>query len=271
MSGSPIGWVGGKSRLAREIVRRIPIHGVFIEPFAGAANVLFAKPKEISQVEVLNDVHGELTNLFRCMRDRPLELIERLRWRLVSQEDFYHERDLVGREVNRCETERAAAFLWLVKCSFGSKMGRKASFGYARGLSRFRSDLIVDTIKRVHERLLHVYVFNEDFEKLIARFDRSDTFYYCDPPYWGAEKHYEHVIGKADHERLSTALQRIKGKFLLSYNDAPEIRRLYEWAIVEEVTTCYSLPKEANRQVTELLIRNYELPMAARGSRTSKK
>jgi len=266
MSGSPIGWVGGKSRLAREIVSRIPAHAAYVEPFAGGASVLFAKQREISRVEALNDAHGELTNLFRCMRDRPLELIEKLRWRIISREDFYRERELIGQESGHSEVERAAAFFWLLKCAFGSKTGRKASFGYSRKeLSRFRSECVEAAIKRAHERLRDVYIFNEDFEKLIDRYDSADTFFYCDPPYWGTEKAYECRIGQADHERLAEALKRAKGKFLLSYNDVPAIRDLYGWAIIEEVSTCYSLAKQAKRRVTELLIRNYELPNQANG------
>ena len=78
MLSSPIGWIGGKSRLRRAVLARIPEHHCYIEPFAGAAWAFFAKQAEVSEVEVINDYNGELANFWRCVRDRQLELIEKL-------------------------------------------------------------------------------------------------------------------------------------------------------------------------------------------------
>ena len=88
MLASPIGWVGGKSLLRKQILDRIPDHTCYVELFAGAAWICFAKPKEISKVEVINDTNGELSNFWRCVRDKHLELIEKLRFRVASKEDF---------------------------------------------------------------------------------------------------------------------------------------------------------------------------------------
>ena len=88
MLASPIGWVGGKSLLRKQILDRIPDHTCYVELFAGAAWICFAKPKELSKVEVINDTNGELSNFWRCVRDKHLELIEKLRFRIASKEDF---------------------------------------------------------------------------------------------------------------------------------------------------------------------------------------
>ena len=88
MQASPIGWVGGKSRLRKTILDRIPDHTCYVELFAGAAWICFAKPKEMSKVEVINDTNGELSNFWRCVRDKHLELIEKLRFRIASKQDF---------------------------------------------------------------------------------------------------------------------------------------------------------------------------------------
>lgn len=88
MLASPIGWVGGKRLLRKQILDRIPDHTCYVELFAGAAWICFAKPKELSKVEVINDTNGELSNFWRCVRDKHLELIEKLRFRIASKEDF---------------------------------------------------------------------------------------------------------------------------------------------------------------------------------------
>ena len=262
MLSSPIGWIGGKSRLRRAVLARIPEHHCYIEPFAGAAWILFAKDLERSQVEVINDFNGELANFWRCVRDRHLELIEKLKFRLIIQHDFMRIRSKWG-DLGRDEIERAADFFWLIKHSFGGKSGKRATFGYsAREKHGYDLDLIQLTLQRAYERLQRVYIFNEDFERLIDRFDREDSFFYCDPPYYGCESCYEaDFTGK--HERLAERLQKLKGRFLLSYNDCDEIRTLYDgWCKIESIQTRYSLSNQrladqSKSKASEVFIMNY--------------
>lgn len=264
MRNSPIGWIGGKRLLRKEILRRIPEHATYVEAFAGAAWVLFGKDPSTSKAEILNDGDGELANFFRCVREKPLELIEKLKFRLVSQEDFRREKRAGAAEPT--EIQRAAKFFWRLKCSFGGKMNAKSNFGYAFGeRPSFRTERLTQIIASAHDRLKHVYIFREDFETLIDRFDRPETFFYCDPPYYGCESCYEHTFHGSDHERLAARLRAIKGKFLLSYGDCLEIRNLYNWATIETVTTRYSLPKATTKRgtVNELLIRSYGLPTSS--------
>lgn len=104
---------------------------------------------------------------------------------------------------------------------------------------------------------------NKDFEKLIQQYDRPNTIFYLDPPYYETEDYYEDVgFGKADHERLCNALMQIKGKFLLSYNDCPQIRQLYsrEGIMIESTTRLSNIAQryDAGKQYPELLISNYD-------------
>lgn len=262
MLSSPIGWIGGKSRLRRAVLARIPEHHCYIEPFAGAAWILFAKSADMSQVEVINDFNGELANFWRCVRDRHLELIEKLKFRLISQQDFMRVRSKWG-DLGRDEVERAADFFWLIKHAFGGKSGRRATFGYsAREKHGYDLELVMQTLDRAHERLQRVYIFNEDFERLMDRFDREDSFFYCDPPYYGCESCYETDF-TGNHERLAERLKSIKGKFLLSYNDHEAIRSLYEaWTKIEGIQTRYSLSNQrladqSKAKVGEIFISNF--------------
>lgn len=262
MQASPIGWIGGKKRLRKAIIERIPAHSIYAEVFSGAAWVLFGKDRNTSTVEIINDLNGELTNFFRCVRDKPLELVERLQFRLINSEEFHAYR--ANRACDRSETERAACFFWALRLAYASRATARASFGYrlSEGRQRFRADLVEQTIRAAHERLQDVLVFSEDFEALIKRVDRDDTFFYCDPPYYGIKGCYTHELDDDGHKRLVNALRAIKGKFLLSYNDCAEIRKLYGWAEIEPITTRYSIMRKVearDKQHGELLIRNYDV------------
>jgi DNA adenine methylase len=97
------------------------------------------------------------------------------------------------------------------------------------------------------------------YQRLIERFDRPETFFYIDPPYYGNEDDYgEGIFGRGDFVRLRDVLAGIQGKFIMSINDVPEIRGLFEGCSIEEVMTNYKMPgAHKQKRVTELLIRNY--------------
>ena len=102
------------------------------------------------------------------------------------------------------------------------------------------------------------YIERMDWKDLISRYDTAETVFYLDPPYW----QHEHLYRRDDaerfdeHEELAKRLAGIKGKFLLSYNDCEEIRRLYEWARVKEVTAQYSVSGGRTNEI-ELIIGNW--------------
>ena len=83
---SPFKWVGGKSRLRKQIIKFLPDHTCYVELFCGAAWVLFAK--QPSQVEVINDIDQDLINFFRVVKNRPEELIASFEWELVARAEF---------------------------------------------------------------------------------------------------------------------------------------------------------------------------------------
>ena len=122
-------------------------------------------------------------------------------------------------------------------------------------------------IEQAHRRLADVVVENQDFGTLIRHYDRPVTFFYCDPPYHATEGYYQN-IGEAgfterDHIRLRDTLLSIQGKFLLSYNDDPFVRELYDvpGIQIEPVTRLNNIRQryDPNCQFSELLIANYDM------------
>lgn len=83
-------------------------------------------------------------------------------------------------------------------------------------------------MRTASKRLQHVVIENVDFEQLLKTYDRPGALFYLDPPYYEAEKYYPDRFQPEDHERLNQALKKLQGKFILSYNDCPEIRTMYQ-------------------------------------------
>lgn len=252
-----IGWVGGKSRLAGDIVKLFPAHKTYVEVFGGAGWVLFKKPQESSKVEVYNDINGDLVNLFRVVKHRPAELVEALNLVLYSRETYYRFLKEIDVHVDD-EVQRAARFFYLVKNSFGSNPVSGWGYGKAR-----KAGTIVDFsfLKEIQERLKSVYIDNRSFEKVISAFDSKDTLFYLDPPYWiDGEKFYKHEFSQEDHERLRAILGKIKGQFVLSYNDKSEVLRLYRGFKIQTTSPIhYSMnnKREKIRRKSELIITSF--------------
>lgn len=247
-----IGWIGGKKLLRNEIIKRFPDNiGRYIEVCGGAAWVLFAKERH-AELEVYNDANGDLVNLFRCVKYHCPELQRELSYMLNSRElfeDFKTQYNVRG----MTDIQRAARFFMVVKTSYGSDV---RSYGCVKK----DVSVMVQYLTKIQERLSRVVIENKDFESLIKVYDKPDGLLYLDPPYFGTEKYYDAEFPKDDHKRLNEVLRRVKGKFILSYNDCEYIRELYRGFKIEEVSRGHNLVgrySDRGRSYKELIIRNY--------------
>lgn len=152
------------------------------------------------------------------------------------------------------DVRRAAMYLKLLRFSYAS--GCKS---YAAQPFDLRK--LFGLIQELQERMAEVVVENQDFETLIRHYDRPDSFFYLDPPYLSTEDMYAVEFGWDDHVRLRDMLKDIQGKFLLSYNDCPEIRELYAGYEMFAFSRKHSMAQryEAGKEFPELLIGNYDL------------
>ena len=249
-------WVGGKKALRDEILARFPRnYKRYIEVFGGAGWVLFHKPPG-NDFEVFNDFNGNLVNLYRCVREQPEALRDELRYMLNSRLDFEYMKGMLHSQAVLPDVRRAAYYYALIR------------YSYAAGTSTFGSQPHAmwnnfPLIESAAGRLQKVVIENKDCVKLIRQYDRPESFFYCDPPYYNADQYYEAVSSDGfDHAGLADALLGIKGKFLLSYNDCPEIRALYDrpGIVVEGISRLSNIAQryENGKQYPELLISNYD-------------
>ena len=255
-------WVGGKKALRVEILARFPRnYKRYIEVFGGAGWVLFHKPPG-NDFEVFNDFNGNLVNLYRCVREQPEALRNELRYMLNSRLDFEYMKGMLHSQAVLPDVRRAAYYYALIR------------YSYAAGTSTFGSQPHAmwnnfPLIESAAGRLQKVVIENKDCVKLIRQYDRPESFFYCDPTYYNADQYYEAVSSDGfDHAGLADALLGIKGKFLLSYNDCPEIRALYDrpGIVVEGISRLSNIAQryENGKQYPELLISNYDTTELAR-------
>jgi DNA adenine methylase len=252
----PFAWIGGKQKLASDIVKLMPkTEHTYIEVFGGALSVFYAK--EPCKVEVVNDINGELINLHRAIRNSPQSLTMFMSQLLVSRELF---NDIRHQRVKpRNNIERAAFYLFLLTQSFGSKGD---NFAMNAKSGRKPKDLY-KSYGKWSKRLKHVTIENKSFEELIKLYYKEEAFFYCDPPYVSTESYYKNTggFGLEEHKLLAKTLGKIKGKFLLSYNDCELVRELYkDFKIVSSKEIEYTLGKNAHgksKKVSEVFILNY--------------
>lgn len=245
-----ISWIGGKKSLRKVILEQFPEPGTldrYIEVFGGAAWLLFSRESH-AKMEVYNDINGDLVNLFQIVKYHPEALQKELDWILMSREMFF---DAVRDGRGITDIQRAARFWVAIKESFGTDC--RSFVGHGRDM-----DKAVGFLREASARLNKVVIEHLDFERLIRTYDRPRALFYLDPPYYEAEKYYPDRFQPEDHARLRGALGDIKGRFILSYNDHPEIRALYDgYKIVEADRQESLVSKSGGRRYKELIIKNY--------------
>ncbi len=263
---SPFKWVGGKSRLRKPIINLLSDHTCYVEPFAGAAWVLFGKPP--SNVEVLNDIDQELVTFFRVVRERPEDLIASFDLELVSRAEFERLANTTPLQLD--EVQRAHRFYYLIMAGWGGELNypRFATSitdgGHGNRLIGALKTLR-ERIQPIHDRLRTVIIENFDWRVCIDRYDRPGTIMYLDPPYPGNGCNYAHNMRDwNEHVELADRLRKAKCKWILSSYDLPEIRDVFEEYFITSVQSSSGMRirKNDNSRVLnkEILITNYPPP-----------
>lgn len=246
-----IPWIGGKRRLAKPIFEKFPAHTCYVEAFCGAAAIFFSK--EPSDVEVLNDINGELVNLYRVIQHHIEEFARQFKWALSSRQVFEWEQMKAPETLT--DIQRAARFYYLQKHAFGGRVdgqsyGTATTSGPRLNLLRFEEDL-----SQAHLRLHGVQVENLPWQEVVARYDRPHTLFYLDPPYWQTEG-YGVEFGFEQYERMAELARTVQGSMVISINDHHDIRRAFAGLHQEELGITYTVGGGAGNQAKELLFWN---------------
>jgi DNA adenine methylase len=248
-----IPWQGGKRRLAKHILPLFPAHECYVEPFAGGAALFFMKHP--THVEVLNDINGELVNLYRVVQHHLEEFVRHFKWALISRENF--ERLKSTPENTLTDIQRAARFYYLQKMSFGAKVSGQ-TFGTATtSPPRLNLLRIEEELSAAHLRLTRVFIEHLKWDDCVRRYDRPHTLFYLDPPYW-ATAGYGVEFGFDNYVLMAELAKSIQGRMIISVNDISEMREVFAGLSMESVPINYTVGGGGRgKESAELIIRNW--------------
>lgn len=207
---------GAKHRISDWIVNNMPKHNVYLEPYAGSLAVLLNKPR--CHIETVNDLHGEVVNFFRVLRDKPDELKRLIDFTPYSREEY----ELAYQE-SKDEMERARRFC--VRCWQGFGCANQYKNGFKSGQQSKSpnpakawadySEIII----QASERLRGVQIENLPAIELIKRYNTADVFIYADPPYLRSTRKkylYKYEMTDREHIEMLETLVEHPGKVMIS-------------------------------------------------------
>lgn len=260
----PFPWYGAKRKWLDFLLPRLPHTERYVEPFCGSATTLLSRHP--SGIEALNDIDNRIYSFFKCLRERPEELIESLRLTPYHESEYMEARESEAAELT--ELERARKFFIQSTIAYNS-VGSSSGFGYStrevrRGMPQHTSRFIskVEGLEEVVERIREVQVFNRDASELVGIFDSPETLFYVDPPYPLSERTtgYEHEFTEAQHRELASTLTNAEGYVAVSsYQNSLYDELFSEWGVeLSEEKGTASTNTDTER--VEALYVNYEVP-----------
>lgn len=257
MQSSPIiPWLGGKRRLADRLLTLFPPHECYVEVFAGGAALYFLRPIP-AKTEVLNDVNGELINLYRVVQNHLEEFVRQFKWALSSRQVFKWLQDT--RPETLTDIQRAARFFYLQQHAFGGRVEGQ-SFGTATTGPAINLCRIEENLSAAYLRLAGTDVENLNWLNCAERYDRPHTFFYMDSPYWQTEG-YGVDFPFENYLRMADFMRRCKGKVMVSINDHPDIREAFAGFQIEQTSLKYSVANQrqgGQAASSELVIMNWQ-------------
>lgn len=245
---------GGKWRISDWIISRLPPHKVYLEPFFGSDGVFFNK--EPSYLETINDINGDIVNLFKVCRERPQELARALEFTPWAREEYINCKEIIGDEV-----ERARRLLVRHHQSFGTTNSNLNTWRHSQKYNSPRCAALwselPELVLKTCSRLKMAQIENKSAFELIQSYNDPDTLIYLDPPYLQSLRKrdlYKYEMTDMQHEELLELIKSSKSKICLSaYDNALYNERLKNWYTDEKETTA-----QMGKHRTEKLYMNYQ-------------
>jgi DNA adenine methylase len=248
----PLSYIGGKNRLASLIISQIPPHKTYVEAFAGGAQVFFHKPP--SKVEILNDLSDDIVNFFRVCQSHSPELIRYVQHMVAARTWFELLQEMDPKALT--DVQRAARFFFLQKVDYGGLVAHRNFALQVVQSTHWNPERIPKLIENTARRLQNTQIESLPYEQIIRKCDRPSTFFYLDPPYYG-KKLYQFNFKEEDFRELVRLLADLKGKFILSLNDVPEVRSIFRDFRIQSIQLAYSAQKKIGKRYPELIIKNF--------------
>lgn len=248
---------GSKWGLAKWIIGHFPEHHSYLEPYFGSGAVLFNKPR--SHIETVNDLDGNVVNLFEWIKRDPERLAHEIYYTPYSRQVY----DTAFAAEPEDSLERAVNFYICLQMGHGfrtngERVGWKNDIqGRERAYAAKDWCDLLKKIMEAAERLRGVQIECMPAVELIRRFRYPGVLIYADPPYLLGTRHgkqYRCEMSDEDHEELLEVLIDHRGPVLISGYDSPLYHdRLREWHREKAVSYSQSITRK-----TEVLWMNFE-------------
>ena len=252
-----IKYPGSKWGIAKWIINFFPDHHSYLEPFFGSGAVLFNKSR--SHIETINDLDGDVVNLFEWVKKDPERLAREIYYTPYARQVYEESFD----RIHRNSLYKAVNFLIRSNMSHGHR-GNEENVGWKNDVAgRERSYSAKDwtelpeKIIQAAERLRGVQIECRSAIDVIQRFNRSNVLIYADPPYLlgvCTGKQYRKEMKDKDHIELLEVLRAHRGKVLISGYDSELYRNMLQGWYWEE-NYCYT---QSGSRRKEVLWMNFE-------------
>ncbi len=264
---SPLRYPGGKQKAITQIIPHIPEKiSEYREPFIGGGSVFLAiKQLFESQIKTywINDLNFDLYCFWVAAQNEIEKLVEQVKEIKANNTDGKELfKQLTADDSQRSEFERAVRFFVLNRITFS---GTVDSGGYSQQAFEKRfTDSSIERLLKLAGCLNSVIITNQDYENVVLK-EGKDVFIFLDPPYLIATK--SKLYGRKgslhtafDHQRFAEIMKKCPHKWLITYDDSPEIRELFSFANITEWTLQYGMNNYKQTSAAkgqELFIKNY--------------
>lgn len=276
-------YIGAKQNLAPSIINSMPSHRTYIEVFFGGGSVFWKKPK--AEFNIINDINKNIINLYKVLNDEvsfnkfKMALLYTPYSRYIFDEfaDIYFNKK---QEYDQMPSvKRALIYFYLIKTCFNGNINTKTlsvSLQYTTAWQHENIVTLEEAFKHLNSKnsgknpvLIENMSYVDLLDKYIIKPKESyvkETLVYLDPPYWVTDKqnYYEFNFNKDEHIILRDKLiecDKAGCKWILSYDDVPEIRELYPMFHIKNTKSLAQTASNSDKKVEkkELLITNYNI------------
>lgn len=263
---SPLRYPGGKGKLApfmELMINKLNLHGgTYIEPFAGGAGIaLDLLFNDFVSHIVINDYDKAVASFWKAVLTDNDRFVDKIYSVPLSIDEWEHQKNVLKLS-NKYSFELGFATFYLNRTNRsgiinGGPIGGKEQSGDWKLDARFNRDALAERIAEIGKRKADISVYNKDVNSLIINYVPKygkKTFIYFDPPYFEKGKQlYMNYFSLADHERIESLIrERVSCNWMITYDNTPEIVRIYDGYNVKQYDLKYSVAKK--RVASELII-----------------
>jgi DNA adenine methylase len=243
--------MGGKSRLVKVIEPLIPRDiKVYVEPFVGGGSIFLSRD-QWAPVEVINDLDRSVFQIWKGAQIVKPEAVDEFDYNIGKKAWLKLKKES---DENRSDSPANILYREFI-ISYRSYRSRRGSYWYDPNKN---GENFKKRFPEIQQRIEKVRIHNQDFRKIIDRYDGPGTFFYLDPPYSQLDPSWGYRENSITNKEILEVLKKIKGRFLMSYDDTLENRKLFKDFHRKVVMTRYGGSGIGTFEKRELLIANYK-------------